>query len=115
MLADPRFAVPSHRKAMILVTDGLVNPGGPNDVLQAANRARADGIAVYAIGYGTAIADALLLSTANARLGSYRYYYRSPIGMDLEPVITSLKRTVPCPADIYWPNTLLPPATIEAP
>ena len=105
LLLDPRFAERSHRKALVLVSDGLVNPGGPADVIRAADQARAQGIAVFVVGYGELIAEDLLRSVANPPEPRTQYYHRSPLKNDLQTLVASLSLVVPCPDDIYWPGS----------
>jgi len=105
MLFDPRFADRSHRKALLLISDGLVNPGGPADVISAANQARAAGIAIFVVGYGESIAEDLLRAVANPPEQRTHYYRRSPLENDLQSLVASLSLVVPCPDDIYWPGS----------
>jgi len=104
MLVDPRFSDRSHRKAMLLVSDGLVNPGGPGDVLRAAEQARAQGIAIYVVGYGESLDDALLGAIASPADQRSPTYFRSPLDADLQSLVSRLSLVVPCPADLYWPR-----------
>ena len=102
MLEDPRFGVNHHRKAMLLISDGLVNPGNPADVLRAADAARRRGITLFAIGYGATVDDSLLQEVADPQTERSTFYYRSPLGADLDNLVGRLSLVVPCPDDIYW-------------
>jgi len=62
LLLAARSLPPLHKRAIVLVTDGVNNSG--NDPIDAARRIAADHIAIYTIGIGTANSGQLIPGTS---------------------------------------------------
>ena len=87
LLAAPE---PGRLPVIVLLTDGLAD--GPS-ALAAAQRARAAGITVYAVGLGDRIDAALLERLA----GDGRRFFASPDGADLARIYRDIARSAGCP------------------
>jgi Mg-chelatase subunit ChlD len=85
------------RLAIVVLSDGLVNPVGPERVLDAAVAAKEEGAAVYAVGFGPALDEILLELVADS--GRY-YQVREPTA--IVGVYSDLTRIVPCAPGMYW-------------
>lgn len=96
-LLSPR-ANPSARKVMIVLTDGLPNPVGPNEVLSRADAAKGDGVLLLTIGLGAKVDYGLLRALASEP----SLYFDAPTADDLEAIYRSLLTSLPCDEARYW-------------
>jgi len=97
------YARPGSLKAIVVLTDGMVNPDLPASVQAAAERARAAGIRIFAIGFGKTIDRALLTDVSQPPHGGQPYYFEAPGEQGLQDIYRLLQKRVPCPPFLYWP------------
>ncbi len=91
---------PANRPVIVLLTDGLSNPVGPDQVLRAADAVKAQGSVVFTIGIGTDVNADLLRGVAS----SPAHYYASPSGDNLESLYRRIAPRLPCPGAVFWPG-----------
>lgn len=101
-LEGPRSS-PDRLKAIILLTDGIVNPDPPTAVRASAATAKAKGIRLFTVGFGDEIDRPLLWDISSEERSGAPYYYESPSEDELRSVYRRLQRVVPCPPFLYWP------------
>lgn len=91
-------ADPAHNKVIVLLTDGRADQ--PELVLPAAERARAQGIQIFAIGLGAdeEVDFALLLDLA----GDPSRFFRAPSTADLRAIFERIAYTLRC-VNLSWP------------
>ena len=81
----PRYADPRRERILILLTDGQT---APEAALAAAERARARGLVVHAIGLGPSVDETLLRALA----GDPARYHASPTGEELGAIYREIAR-----------------------
>ncbi len=86
LAASPADRLP----VVLLLTDGLAD--GPR-ALAAAERLRARGVSIYAVGLGEAVDSQLLTAIA----GHPSRYFQSPDGADLDRIYLDIARSAGCP------------------
>lgn len=97
-LIRARAERPGQRAAIVLLSDGLVNPVGPDEVRRVADAVKAAGIEVNTIGVGEDVSAALL-----AALASWPdAYFSSPSGDDLAALVRRIAPVRPCPDAAPW-------------
>jgi Mg-chelatase subunit ChlD len=99
-LSGPRH-VPAHRPVAILLTDGRANPDGPQVALDAASRAKAEGITLFTIGLGDR--DDLDDEALTAMASRPEYSFRTVDPERLAEIYAQIAGAIPCPASAYWP------------
>ncbi len=91
-LIGPRHR-PTSNRAIILLTDGRQDPNvGDAAVLAIANQAKATGIAIWTIGLGTDVDQALLTQVASKP----EYFKLAPNPEDLEIIYREIAEVVSC-------------------
>jgi Mg-chelatase subunit ChlD len=105
---DAATAVASHRRVMIVLTDGFVvdvegeEPGSSvQAVRDMATQARKDGITIYAVGLGTTLDEQLLRSLASSSDRSGAHYIAAYAAENLVAIYADLSRRSLCPEEIY--------------
>lgn len=94
-------ANPGSVRRMVVLSDGLTNPTTPADALAAAARAKAEGIAIDAVGLGVDLDRDLLTGLASAPT----HYFEAPDAEDLAEMFAFLAwRPPPCGGAKYWPD-----------
>lgn len=96
-LVSPR-ASPGARKVMIVLTDGLPNPVGPDEVLNRAEAAKRDDVTLLTIGLGDGVDHDLLRASAS----DPSLYYEAPTASDLDAIYRRLLISIPCDEEPYW-------------
>jgi hypothetical protein len=84
--------LPGNTRGIILVTDGR-QVGDPQDVIDVADRIKAENIALVTIGLGGDVDSVLLRQIASAP----QYYYEAPNAEDLLRIYREVARYIPCP------------------
>jgi Mg-chelatase subunit ChlD len=98
-IAAAREELESHRRAasvpaMILLTDGRANPVGPEVAVAEAERAKRDGVVVFAIGLGDQ--ENLDVDALRRMVTRPEYFYLSPGADDLESIYAGIALLVSC-------------------
>jgi hypothetical protein len=91
---------PANRQVIVLLTDGLPNPVGEQQVVAVADRIKGDDVTIFTIGLGIDVNDELLKRVSTPPRG----YYASPTGADLESMYRRIARVLQCPGAIFWPD-----------
>jgi streptogramin lyase len=99
-LGRSRGERPENKSVIILLTDGLPNPVGPDEVLRVADAVKASGITIYTIGLGKDVNADLLRAVASWP----NAYYPSPGGDDLAELYRRIARVIYCPGTVFWPS-----------
>lgn len=90
---------PGNNQVLVLLTDGLPDEGTAASAMDAANRAKADGMVLYAIGLGVDVDGELLRAIAS----SDDTYLEAPSAADLEDIYREIAGRLPCPGGAFWP------------
>lgn len=99
------YSPPDHLDAIVLLTDGIVNPSTPEQALAAASMAKGDGVRIFTIGYGEALDKTLLWNISSEGSSSRESYaFVAPSADQLQDILERLRRVVPCPPFLYWPE-----------
>jgi hypothetical protein len=85
--------VVNNTQSMILVTDGAQTVGTTQQVIDAANVAKAAGITVVTVGLGANIDEPLLKAVASTP----DLYFPAPNAEDLVQIYREIARLIPCP------------------
>ncbi len=91
--------VADHLPAMIVLTDGKNNPEPVGTAVEAAGKAKDDGIRVFAIGLGDEAEEEALEDMAS----SPGDYFHAPSADDLGEIDRRIARVVACPPGTIWP------------
>jgi Mg-chelatase subunit ChlD len=86
--------IPSYRPVLILLTDGKANPGGPQAAVEAAERAKDQGITIFSIGLGTV--DALDFEALTVIASRPEFAYRTADPDDLARIYSEIAHALPC-------------------
>lgn len=89
-------------RAIVVLSDGIVNPVPSHMAVTAANNARSVGQDVFVVGFGPVMDANVLRAVADPG----RYYPAANPG-ELRAIYGSLTRLVPCPPGIYWGRRVL--------
>jgi sugar lactone lactonase YvrE/uncharacterized protein YegL len=89
--------LPGNNPVIILLTDGEPTGATPDDVRQAANRARAAGMLVFTIGLGQAVDQQLMRDVATIP----EWYFFAPDTSDLAGIYGQIAYAIPCKPE--WP------------
>ncbi len=87
-----------HLRAMVLLSDGMVNQVSRHRPAAVARRARGAGISIYVVGMGPAM-DAVVLREMSS---GPEFLFTAPSPLLLRAIYTDLTERVPCPAGSYW-------------
>jgi len=93
---------PGNKPVMIVLTDGLANPVGPEVAVAEAQSAKADDITIFTIGLG----DELDVWALAAMASKTTYFYRVFDAEDLAAIYLSIAVEIPCPAGRFWGGRL---------
>lgn len=94
LLAGPR----DRSQAIVLLTDGKVNPSLPETAIAAANTSRAAGVDVFVVGFGPDLEEVNLRAIAHVP----DRYLPVPDPVKLVEAFRQLSRSVPCSSSAYW-------------
>ena len=83
---------------MIVVTDGQANPVPVRVAVEAAGRAKADGLRVFTIGLGNQVEVQALRSMATSAAD----YFSATDQSVLARIYERIAFAIPCPADRFW-------------
>lgn len=89
---------PGRGQAIVLLSDGLVNPVPAAEAVSAAARARQQGATIWVVGLGPKLDETTLREMAS---GAGRYQ-RADSVLAVEAIYRDLTRKVPCPSQRYW-------------
>jgi Mg-chelatase subunit ChlD len=89
---------PGHVQAMVVLSDGMVNPVSGDEAVAAARRAQMEDITVYVVGVGPSMDERVLRQMAS---GSERYH-PAPDPLLIRAIYQDLTKRVPCPPEAYW-------------
>jgi Mg-chelatase subunit ChlD len=83
---------------MVVLTDGLANPVGPDAAVREAALAKDNGVTIFAIGLG----EDLDLKALEEMVSKPGYFYRAPDAEDLKGIYAAIAVEIPCPAAEFW-------------
>ena len=89
-------------RAIVVLSDGIVNPVPSDAAVVAANLARGVGVDMFVVGFGPVMDTNLLQAVADPG----RYYPAANPG-EVKAIYGSLTRLVPCPPEFYWGRRVL--------
>ena len=89
---------PGRGQAIVLLSDGMVNPVPAAEAVSAAARARQQGATIWVVGLGPKLDETTLRAMAS---GTSRYQ-RADSVQAVEAIYRDLTRKVPCPSHQYW-------------
>ena len=90
-------------KALVILSDGRVNPQYSEEVREAAAAANQRGVRIFTIGYGRDHDPEMLREISSEALGSGQFFFDSPDEQSLKDAYDRLRIVVPCPPHLYWP------------
>jgi hypothetical protein len=89
---------PGNLRAIVVLSDGRANPVPGEEAIAVANQSRDSGIAVYVVGIGPQMNEAVLRAIAS----DDRRFVAAADAEALTPIYQALVAQVSCPPEIYW-------------
>jgi hypothetical protein len=89
---------PDKQAVMIVLTDGLANPGPASVAVDEAAAAKVDQITIFTIGLGSEL-DEWALEAMASRPDCYNW---APDAGDLAAIYRQIAHTIPFPAESFW-------------
>lgn len=83
---------PGNRRIMIVLTDGMATQDTLSRAVAAAEGAKAEGVSIFAVGFGTRINQGGLLALVSRR----DYYFESSRNEDLRAIYLAIASEIPC-------------------
>jgi hypothetical protein len=87
-----------HVLAMVVLSDGMVNPVSGDEAIAAARRAQLEGITMYVVGFGPSLDERVLRQMASG----VERYFPAPDPLLIRSIYQDLTKRVPCPPEAYW-------------
>lgn len=84
---------------VIVLTDGKSNPRPAREAVEAARRAKSQGVVFFTIGLGLDVESEALLDIASRK----QFAYMAPDAEELAEIYSSIAIDIPCPASAFWP------------
>jgi uncharacterized protein YegL len=89
---------PDAARVVVLLTDGRSNPRPVAEALTVAERLKADGVAIHAVGLGDDLEREVLREMASRP----EDYHEAPDAEDLLAIYERIAIDIPCPSGRYW-------------
>ena len=98
LLSEALAGAPDFTPVIVVLTDGRPDAGTSNAVRDAAVSAKATGAAIYSIGLGDDVDEALLREIASGD----DHYLTAVDAAALEAIYNDLAEDLPCPGGVIW-------------